>query len=186
MGAVATLKQTAKSAADSLDKHQRSVGHQVQQQRQQTKAPTPPTGGFQPAHTAGCNAWDFHPLIGGLMDAVMAKTVAIMNAHNPVLSLAAATATINYLMIMPPQPSYPCRFAGDVPPAADGRHSNRRQHCRCLVTHHVNRAVCNYSQCSTVECITHDVVTSKRVLSLTLHGSSRSVQSHRQQRQNCR
>ena len=71
MGAVATLKQTAKSAADSLDTHQRSGGHQVQQQRQQTKAPAPPAGGFLPAHTAGCNAWDFHPLIGGLMDAVM-------------------------------------------------------------------------------------------------------------------
>lgn len=37
-----------------------------------------------------------------------------------------------------------------------------------------------------VERITHDVVTTKWVLCLTLHASSRSVQSHRQQRQNCR
>ncbi len=58
MGAVAKLKQSVKSAADIPDKKQ-----QMQRQQQQPKK--------APAPSVNCNAWDFHPLVGGLMDLVL-------------------------------------------------------------------------------------------------------------------
>jgi hypothetical protein len=66
MGAVATLKHTVKSATETADKQQ-------QAQRQQQPKKSPSSAAFQPVSIANCNAWDFHPLIGGLMDSVMSR-----------------------------------------------------------------------------------------------------------------
>ena len=75
MSAVAKLKQAVKSATEVHDTRQRFDAQQQQQQQQQQqpqqlkKTPAPSTGTFHPC-TIG-NSWDFHPLMGGLMDAVM-------------------------------------------------------------------------------------------------------------------
>jgi hypothetical protein len=70
MSAVAKLKQAVKSATEVHDTRQRFDAQQQQQQPQQLKkTPAPSTGTFHPC-TIG-NSWDFHPLMGGLMDAVM-------------------------------------------------------------------------------------------------------------------
>jgi hypothetical protein len=74
MSAVAKLKQAVKSATEVHDTQQRFDAQQQHQQQQQQpqqlkKTPAPSTGTFHPCMIG--NSWDFHPLLGGLMDAVM-------------------------------------------------------------------------------------------------------------------
>ena len=75
MAAVAKLKQAVKSAVEDREQQQQ-INAQQQQQRQQMNGAPPPTAAALPSMNH--SAWDFHPLMGGLMDAVIIMTAMIV------------------------------------------------------------------------------------------------------------
>jgi hypothetical protein len=74
MAAVANLKQAVKSAVEDRDQQQQFNAQQ--QQRQQINGAPPPSAAALPSMNH--SAWDFHPLMGGLMDAVIIMTAMIV------------------------------------------------------------------------------------------------------------
>jgi hypothetical protein len=87
MSAVARLKQAVKSAAEAHDAKQRLSAQQ--QQPQQKKAPAAVTAAFIPCATG--NSWDFHPLMGSLMDAVWMMTMMIMTSSSMTMMMMIKT-----------------------------------------------------------------------------------------------
>jgi hypothetical protein len=86
MSAVARLKQAVKSATEAHDVKQLSS---VQpQQPQKKKAPAATAGTFIPCATG--NSWDFHPLTGSLMDAVLMMMMTMMM----ITMMPTSTATV--------------------------------------------------------------------------------------------